>query len=525
MKKIQVAVIGIIILFMSIFAFSVKAGAENGQELFAKAAEKYASKEYADALKYLDRVNISAEPYISDAEYYFLKADVLAALGKRTEAIGILKKRYFVSASAATAEEAIIHIEKIGGGESVKTSTYLRSDTAKILLAKHLLGSHRYQEALRIIEGLHQKGIAFEELLADASFRSREYDKAKGLYQKLAGETGGNKRLFFLVRQAQSYARTNDFASAIRTYQEIIKEYGKGPALYGYLYKIGFLKMDSGDFKAARDIFQEILGTKDVKGLKKKAVWYSAWCAYRAGMMEVAADEFGESTAKERYWRARALEQANKSEEAKQIYLGLADSDGFGYYGTLAARKLKGDEGIPKEKPSSHERRGKHRSGKRSQDQPLETGALPYSDVVNKYIAGASFDANFVLAIMKQESHFRPNAVSKAGAVGLMQMIPPTADRIAKELSEERFNMKMLTVPAVSIKFGVQYLKDLSEMFGDEKIYMLASYNAGEDAVTRWKSSSTVKALDEFVEEIPYSETNNYVKKVLADYWAGLELK
>lgn len=130
-----------------------------------------------------------------------------------------------------------------------------------------------------------------------------------------------------------------------------------------------------------------------------------------------------------------------------------------------------------------------------------------------------NIDPKLVFAMMREESRFQETIVSNAGAIGLLQIIPPTARRLAKELKYKDFQIKDLYKPDVNIRFSMQYLFDLSQMFNGEKIYMIASYNAGEDAVSRWKGASKDIPMEEFIEEIPYQETNNYVKKVLTSYW------
>lgn len=144
---------------------------------------------------------------------------------------------------------------------------------------------------------------------------------------------------------------------------------------------------------------------------------------------------------------------------------------------------------------------------------------LAYESYVRHYGKRFGVEPELICAIMREESTFRPSVVSPAEAVGLMQIIPPTAYRLAKELKEDGFVVDELTNPMVNIKFGTWYLNQLLKMFDGEKIYAIASYNAGEDAVERWRKNSGNVDIEEFIEEIPYTETNKYVKKVLKSYW------
>lgn len=127
-------------------------------------------------------------------------------------------------------------------------------------------------------------------------------------------------------------------------------------------------------------------------------------------------------------------------------------------------------------------------------------------------------DPYLVLALMRQESAFNPNAHSSANAMGLMQLIPQTAKRVAHSLGEPDPESDDLKKPSLNIKLGVKYLNHLLEMFGDNPVYALAAYNAGPNKVKQWKEIRSSLLDVEFIESIPYNETRNYVKKVLRNY-------
>ncbi len=128
-------------------------------------------------------------------------------------------------------------------------------------------------------------------------------------------------------------------------------------------------------------------------------------------------------------------------------------------------------------------------------------------------------------SIMKNESAFRPAVISPAGAVGLLQLMPSTANRMARSLGGDSVDRRDLAKPAVNIKLGVRYLAELGKLFPNNPVAVIASYNAGEEAVARWiKNGSANQDIEEWIEEIPYSETNLYVKKVMTSYWNYREL-
>lgn len=144
---------------------------------------------------------------------------------------------------------------------------------------------------------------------------------------------------------------------------------------------------------------------------------------------------------------------------------------------------------------------------------------LPYADLVADEAGRRRLiDPMLAQALIKQESHYRPDISSKAGAVGLMQVMPFTARDLARRLSIASPDINALKDPAINIKLGIRYMEDVFERFSNNMVCAVASYNAGPTAVAQWMNKGTTD-MDLFLEDIPYDETRNYVKKVLANYW------
>ena len=122
-------------------------------------------------------------------------------------------------------------------------------------------------------------------------------------------------------------------------------------------------------------------------------------------------------------------------------------------------------------------------------------------------------------ALIKQESRYQPQIVSKVGAIGLMQLMPYTARAVARDLKLKSPEVKDLMQPEINIKLGVKYMEDVFQSFNNNMIYAIGSYNAGPVALKRWVKKDPNKDPDEFIEDIPYQETKGYVKKVLMNYW------
>ncbi len=139
----------------------------------------------------------------------------------------------------------------------------------------------------------------------------------------------------------------------------------------------------------------------------------------------------------------------------------------------------------------------------------------PYKDELLKQ-QGA--DPRFLLAIMRQESRFRPNAKSNAAARGLMQFISATANRIATDLGRTNFDQDELLYPPTAITFGSKYVGDLFALFPEQPAAVAASYNGGEDNMKRWLARSHSNEADRYVPEIAFAQSKDYVHRVIANY-------
>lgn len=136
-------------------------------------------------------------------------------------------------------------------------------------------------------------------------------------------------------------------------------------------------------------------------------------------------------------------------------------------------------------------------------------------DIVIREAREAGIDPLLVFALMRQESAFAAHAVSPANALGLMQLLPSTADRMATQAGSAQPAREDLFEPSVNIRLGVRYLSELSRLFAGNTALMLAAYNAGENAAQRWQSLVSRYDDDEMIEQISYRETRTYVKSVL----------
>lgn len=142
-----------------------------------------------------------------------------------------------------------------------------------------------------------------------------------------------------------------------------------------------------------------------------------------------------------------------------------------------------------------------------------------FKEYIRKYAGTYGIDEKFILAIIREESRFKADAGSHAGAQGLMQIMPATGKNIADQLGISNFNNDMLHDPETSIRMGAYYIAQQLNNFGNNKYYALGAYNGGPGAMQRWINNYGNLDIDEFIENITYDETKNYIKKVMESYY------
>ncbi len=338
---------------------------------------------------------------------------------------------------------------------------------------------------------------------------------------------------------------------AIAAYERLARSQPRSPLGREAGWQIGWVRYRQGRWRDAAAAFARLVGERDVEG-----------------------------AAGAHYWRARALERAGDRRTARRLYRQLLDSAPESYYAYWAEQRLgqhqTGASDIaPRQLPrnigppppgvtdSYHLIRARELQGAGLQhlaraelrafeqtNPPLPqvltflTTAYPTVDgyrdairlarenqsedmdilyplafwpLVTRYTIRTQLDPLLVLALMRQESMFDPAARSHANARGLMQLLPSTAEGIARRL-DRRSPVDHLYEPETNIALGVAHLERLLHTYRGDQLKALAAYNGGEQAVARWERQFGSLEADEFVESITYRETRDYVKKVLANY-------
>jgi len=134
---------------------------------------------------------------------------------------------------------------------------------------------------------------------------------------------------------------------------------------------------------------------------------------------------------------------------------------------------------------------------------------------LHKYSVQNGLDPYLVASLIRQESEFNTVALSRANAVGLMQLLPKTGKTVAKQVKLRGYSAPQLFTPAVNLQLGTRYFKDMVDRYNGQYEYALAAYNAGTDRVGEWLGQGHYRDPQEFVESIPFTETREYVQAIL----------
>jgi soluble lytic murein transglycosylase len=219
------------------------------------------------------------------------------------------------------------------------------------------------------------------------------------------------------------------------------------------------------------------------------------------------------------YLRAYSLERDGRTNDSVNAYSAIPDGLGS-YYGWLATERLS----------AMKNERARELAAQRSARVTQQLGAAasqypaPYRTAIVRAAKARKIDPRFVLAIIKQESVFKPLAKSPAGARGLLQLTIDAAQRYAPGAGLNSLRESELYRPETSIIVGSEYLEHLQSLFPRMLEPVAASYNGGEDNVARWVKRAKQNDPGVFTSEVGFDETKGYVQKVMSNYRAYRQL-
>jgi len=213
------------------------------------------------------------------------------------------------------------------------------------------------------------------------------------------------------------------------------------------------------------------------------------------------------------YLKAFSLEQAGRKNEAFTAYLAVPDGI-ESYYGWLASQRLAALAGKSRsEVVADREERVNSAIAAVADSYPA-----PYRTAILSAAKSRKLDPRFILALIKQESVFKPLAKSPAGARGLLQLTMDAAQKYGPGAGFNSVRESQLYQPDTSIMLGAEYIEHLTSMFPGMLEPVAASYNGGEDNVARWLKRAKRKDPGVFTSEVGFDETKGYVQKVMSNY-------
>jgi soluble lytic murein transglycosylase-like protein len=368
--------------------------------------------------------------------------------------------------------------------------------------------------------------------MARSYYQERHYEEARQTYEKVAHDfpqtKEGREGLNF---SASALLRMGRGAEAAARYAEYLERYPEGERIdTAHLNIIDGYREDGRPTEAITWIEktrQRFAGT----ATETNAIFARLRLDIALGDWQHAvqtADELiskplplGSNTSADEllYLKAHSLNRAGRTQDAIRVYLMIPDNPNS-YYGALATARLAA---------SSDPNARQHAAERSSSVQSAITAALtdypaPYQMQIVSEAKKRGLDPRLVLAIMKQESRFKPNAKSPSAARGLLQLTIDAAQRYAARAGIKQATEDSLYRPDIAIAIGCEYLGELSRMFAGLPEAIAASYNGGEDNVARWLARSNQNDAGVFTSEIGFSESKNYVFKVLGYYRAYRQL-
>ena len=473
----------------------------------------------AKELQRLAAAGLKSPPYTS-AEL-FKRSCILFDLGRSAEA------------ARALAELPL-------AGESEEFAAKLRLKTGQALFkARH------YQDAQAALRNLLQKG-AIGSVASEANYwLARSMDK-----------NGQSEEAFQIYLQLAEGSKYGTMAGTIAD---------------DALLEAAYQKRYQRKWGESLQLFRTFIAKHPDLEKSGGAVWEAAWASYQSRDYQGAAGylrrlaTLDEMREKALYWLGKSLSALGDAKGAEAQFAALAGEYPYGYYALICNRwsaisqfpqpprsiagSLPMPAGFEREKALitlglydeaarelARARKGKNPAGiarlylemdnyngalhAMEQEKPGRAGQqeltswgvgypLAFSDEVAKNALLNGIPESLVYAIMRTESNYLPGALSPVGAVGLMQIMPATAETISKGASAR------LTTPELNIRLGSRHLKSLLELYDGNVWLAAAAYNAGAGNVKRWQKGLGTLPRDEFIESIPFRETREYVKKVL----------
>lgn len=422
-------------------------------------------------------------------------------------------------------------------------------------LGRALFGAGKYDDAsrhLKAVTGKDERAADARYLLARSNFRRARVPEGKRTLESIIKDfraTGAATRALFLLGDlAHDDGKLDEAAKFFeRTAAAPVKTDETAVALM----RLGDIAFVRGDYARAGDVFKSFAKRYPNGSLHDQAVYWSAMSNLKAGKDTTAKKQLEElrRTSPLSYYamRAATIQAASPLENTPpsstpdnedvrhglepgldrwQLLREVGWDQAAGFELTRFRQRVAQDRPALYALAEELDARGAPHLGIAIGRELLTAGAawdrrmlkimypMPYLGLIQQSARDHGLDPFFVAGIIRQESRFNPKAVSGAGAVGLMQVMPATANEIHRNTNGANGPAASLTDPEVNIKLGTKFLADVAQMYGNRTDEILIAYNAGPTRADKWRSFPEFGTEDLFIERIPFTETRDYVKAV-----------
>lgn len=437
-----------------------------------------------------------------------------------------------------------------------------RAPEARYLLARAYENTRQYEKAQRLFEHIHKKDKRPSALyrVAGIQVRRNRDSKAIDTYESFAKRYPRHELAPQALWQAAKGAERGDHLQRAQTlFARLADQYPKTSYGEEAAWSTGFMQFCRRSYPEALQTFQGLARRATQVHLVDQSLFWAGKTAAALGLEDEAKIYYHQAAQgfPRSYYAARAVglgygavpdlppRQTAQWHPVEDFELKggslIRRASALAELGLLdrarsqllrVERLNKNTADAPDRLRSLYERLGiwdralllALRHGNGSDEQVWRMYPSYYWDEVAEAAQAAKVDPHLVLSVIRQESLFRHDAVSHAGAMGLMQIMPETGKTLARRLGLDRFERRQLFDPEVSIRLGSEFLGDQVRNFDDDKTAALslqlglAAYNAGPHNARKWIKRFPHDDTDAFVERIPYKETRLYVKKVLKNY-------
>jgi soluble lytic murein transglycosylase len=521
----------------------------------SRAVEAAEAKEIpgGDALKIFGAY---VNDYPDDEKATMTYGMLLKQTGEKARAVAVFRKVYIMAGAFSDQALAELKAEDITPEDLNERASNLSKNY------EYKKAERDLRKALLMDCGKDRDDIL--RALGHALFRQKKYDEAAAVYKKI-DDTYARARSLYRAGDKERFVSVLDDLAA-----------RKDRRAGGLLLAFAADKRRDKDIDGALKLYETVL--EGYPPDREEAMWGMGWTYYLSGDYRKAAEMFSKlqgtyDDPKYLYWKARSLEALG--EDPKGLYVSLAKAEDSYYSAVAFARsngKLTGTVSSARERDIEPPADNRHLFDRveallaldMTDEAVVELGCLSkkvdslagtdyvvarllqlgqyrraigiatrgrYSDELHRFWYPAAYwdhveaigkkqgvDPFMLLAVMREESRFDAAAQSVAGARGLMQIMPGTAYQLDKTLKLGIRRPSQIHDAENNITLGAFYLKSLFTEFGSFA-RVLAAYNAGEAITRQWEQKGNYKSDDEFIEDIPYPETRNYVKKVITSYF------